>query len=268
MKTYILLFFILIICLNLKAQDTLLHNKKKGGIWQMQLAYSYCYNNRNTWLHLNNSNITNDEVLTYIDTSIIPCYTKRTAVQIVANLSRYFALQFGINYGRTGYMAAPIVQTNSYNGLKYAEISFIPELRTSITFATKINFPIGEFIKIGFLTGIEINPNAQNYFDESFYYLKEETRGIFGFKPSKNLDGNTIIKHSSNSSRPTQFNLGLITQINITKRIYSVIAYDYFSQFKKGLIIKDQFNSKPTFSYYIRSYTHSFSVGIGINLYK
>jgi hypothetical protein len=267
MKTYILLFFILILCVITKAQDSLVHNKKKGGIWQMQLTYSYCYNNRNTWLHLNNSNIPNSDVLNYMDTSIIPCYTKRTAIQIIANLSRHFAMQLGFNYGRTGYMAAPITLINSYNGHQYAEIAFIPELRTSITLATRINFPIGKFIKLGFLTGIEINPNAQDYFDESFYYLKEETRGIWGFKPSKNLDGNTLIKHASNSSRPTQYNLGLLTQINITKRIYSVIAYDYFSQFKKGEIEK-RISYTQKFSYYSRSYTHSLSVGIGVHLFK
>ncbi len=250
--------------MDIKAQDSLLHNKKKGGIWQMQLTYSYCYNNRNTWLHLNNSNISNSDVLNNIDTSIIPCYTKRTAFQIIANLSRHFAMQLGFNYGRTGYMAAPITLVNSYNGQQYNEIAFIPELRTSITLATRINFPIGKFIKLGFLSGIEINPNSR-YYDSDFYYLKDETNGIWGVNPTKKIDGNTLIIRGGHGIRFFQYNLGLITQINITKRIYSVISYDYFSQFKKGEIEK-KISYKQTFSYYSRSYTHSLGIGIGVNI--
>jgi hypothetical protein len=266
MKTSIILFLIVSTNINIIAQDSLIYSKKKESKWQLQLSYSYCYNNRNTWLHLNNSNIPEKDVLNYIDTAIIPCYTKRTALHIIGNISPYFALQLGINYGRSGYMAAPISKVNSNTGDQYAEIAFIPELRTSITFATRLNIPIGKYVKLGLLSGIEINPNAQNNFNHSFYYLKEETRGIWGVKPAKQVDGNTQIKHASNSSRPAQFNLGLITQIKISKRIYSVIAYDYFSQFKKGLIIKDEYSGKPTFSYYTRSYTHSFNVGIGLHL--
>ena len=230
----------------------------------MQFAYSYCYNNRNTWLHLNNYNIPNGDVLNYIDTSIIPCYTKRTAIQIVANLSRHFAMQLGFNYGRTGYMAAPTTLINSYNGQQYDEIAFIPELRTSVTLATRINFPIGKFIKLGFLSGIEINPNSR-YYDTDFYYLKDETHGIWGINPTKKIDGNTLILHGGNGIRFIQYNLGLITQINITKRIYSVIEYDYFSHFEKGEIEK-KISYRQNFSFYSRSYTHSFSVGIGVNL--
>jgi len=253
--------------LSLKAQDTLLHNKKKEGIWQIQLAYSYCYNNRNTWLHLNNSNIPEKEVLNYIDTAIIPCFTKRTAVQIIGNISPYFCLQFGFNYGRTGYLSSPII-TEDYNGKKYALIESIPELRTSITIATRINIPIGKYIKLGLLSGIEINPNSQKNYDEAFYRLKEETDGLWGFKPTKEIGGETIILHGGNGVRFVQFNIGFTNQITITKRMYVSLSYDYFSQFKKGLIINDRFSSKPTFSYYLRPYTHSFSVGIGVNFYK
>lgn len=265
MKSYFISFFILVLCVNIKAQDTLQLNKKKRGNWQMQLTYSYCYNNRNTWLHLNNSNLTENEVLTYIDTAIIPCYTKRTAIQIIGNISPYFAMQLGLNYGRTGYMAAPIPLTNSYNGQQYAEIAYIPEPRTSITFGTKINITIRKFVTLGLLSGIEINPNSR-YYDTDFYYLKDETNGIWGINPTKKIDGNTLIIHGGHGIGFIQYNLGLITQINITKRIYTVFGYDYFSQFKKGQIEK-RISYTQKFSYYSRSYTHSFSIGIGLRFY-
>jgi hypothetical protein len=267
MKIRLLLILIIITNLNVEAQDSLMHSKKKESKWQVQLTYSYCYNNRNTWLHLNNSNIPVKDVLNYIDTAIIPCYTKRTAVQIIGNISPYFSLQFGFNYGRTGYLSSPII-TEDYYGKKYALIESIPELRTSITIATRINIPIGKYIKLGLLSGIEINPNSQKNYDQAFYRLKEETDGLWGFKPTKEIGGETIILHGGHGVRFVQFNIVFTNQITITKRIYISLSYDYFSQFKKGLIINDRFSGKPTFSYYLRPYTHSLSVGIGVHFYK
>ncbi|HRG60060.1 MAG TPA: hypothetical protein PK323_13985 [Bacteroidia bacterium] len=267
MKYLNLLLFTLSFCVSIKAQDSLNSIKNKECKWQLHLNYSYCYNNRNTWLHLNNSNIPEKDILNYIDTAIIPCYTKRTSVLFIGNISRFFAIQFGLNYGRTGYLSSPIIAENYY-GQKYALIKSIPELRTSITAATRINIPIYKNMKLGLLSGIEINPNSQKNYYDAFYRLKNETKGLWGIKPTKKINGETIVLHGGHGVGFVQFNIGFITQINISKRLYISLGYDYFSQFKKGLIIQDRYSGNPTFSYYLRPYVHSFSIGIGVNFYK
>lgn len=275
------LILLLACCLSVFAEDSI-NVKTSSKKWEMEIIGNYNYNFRKTGeiketLILQNDR---DAINTYLDTGNIACYTKNIGILLSRKIWKPLGFQFGIIYGRKGYMHSRqlVGYSNGKGGFADIYIKAIPE--KMIIIPLNINFIIPALnrkLKFGASIGIDLNLLANRnkkkirkygtdyyYYNES--YLKDETSGYMGFTPISKLPSNTKLLHESNAMPLLQYNIGLFVQVRFYKSLFTTIKYNYISQL--GYTETNDYNLyipnvRNQFKYEIKPFIHSFGIGLG-----
>lgn len=273
--------FLLASSISVFAEDSL-NIKSSNKKWQIEILGNYNYNYRKTGeiketLILQNDR---DAINNYIDTGNIACYTKNVGILLSRKIWKPLSFQFGIIYGRKGYMHTRqlVGYSKGKGGFSDIYIKAIPE--KMIIIPLDINFIVPAFyqkLKFGTSIGIDLNlianhnkKNLRKYGSDYYFskesYLKEETSGYLGFTPVSKLPQNTKLLHESSAMPLLQYNIGLFVQVGLYKSLFTSIKYSYISQL--GFTETNDYNIyipyvRNQFKYEVKPYIHSFGISLG-----
>jgi hypothetical protein len=263
------------------AEDSLNINSSNKK-WQIEILSNYNYNYRKTGVIEETLILQNDidAINNYIDTGNIACYTKNIGILLSRKIWKPLSFQFGIIYGRKGYMHTRqlVGYSNGKGGFSDIYIKAIPEKMIIIPFNVNFIFPaLNRKLKFGASIGLDLNlivnqnkkklrKYGSDYYFSKESYLKEETRGYMGFTPVSKLPENTKLLHEGSTMPFLQYNFGLFVQVGLYKSLFISIKYNYISQL--GFNETNDYNLfipnvRNQFKYEIKPYIHSFGIGLG-----
>jgi hypothetical protein len=273
----IILNAILLFALSSFANDSL-NLKTTNKKWQIEIAGNYNYNYRKLGTVTYDGIIERSIINDYLDTGNIACYTKNIGLLISRKLGKVLSFQTGVYYGRRGYMYSRQLVTfsNGLQALKSTYIKFIPEKMVNIPIKIMLLIPtLKQKLQFGASFGLDFNfytkrDNSEdpNYYFNNESYLEEDTKGFFGFTPTRRLPKDTKLLHDP-STPHLQYNLGVFIQIKLYKSIFTSIKYNYISQpvySESQEYYYDSFpfqQGKGGFRYEVKPYIHSFGIGMG-----
>jgi len=274
----ILIINVILICALQAVANDSLNIKSSNKKWQIEILGNYNYNYRKTGeiketLILQNDR---DAINNYIDTGNIACYTKNVGILISRKIWKPLSFQFGIIYGRKGYMHTRqlVAYQNGKGGFTGTYIKAIPEKMIIIPLKLNFTIPIlNQHLIFGASVGFDFNFGVNNYNSkESYYYyfnesyLRYETSGFFGFKPVNRLSPNTKLLHEGGTMPFLQYNLGLFLKVKLFKSWFTCLKYNYISQLRYFETTDyDVYIPKIRnhFKYEVKPYIHSFGIGLG-----
>jgi hypothetical protein len=261
--------------INLNAQDSII-TKKMNPKWNLTFNidnnYNFRYVRKPNFLEYGYPiNYDYDQKdWDYLDTNNIACTMKSISAKIERKIYKFIGLQFGLIYGRKGFMGCKDIGTSGYFGKQYLYYTNIPKNIISVPLGLTFNM---EIIKNRFFvsmnTGIELNLfYTKNYYYEYSmipydYELSGQKIGFFGFRTSKKTDDAVLyVPNKARSSiSGNQYSLGIQFKLVLTKTYFLHIGYNYVSDFK-FYKVSDGLNSGGTV-YERKSYLHRYGGGIG-----
>jgi len=252
-------FLSLLFLTNLVFSVELPDNKKK--IWNIQATYAKLYNYR--YARTSANSYLGPELMAYLDTGNIACYTNSIGVLVQRNLWKFIYLQTGLSFSRRGYL-------DSYVLSDFPPYKILPKIPWKV-----ISIPITIYVIHNFKNSLQIGAGLG--FEESLYYnirnydrkisLKENSNGFFGYRWNKNrlLDPNTLID-VANEGFGLRVDWILQTQIGfpIFRNIAVLFRLSYSSWFRFNEVTR--YGGDPTlnmsYTYEMKSYFISSSVSL------
>lgn len=258
------------------ASDSIVKKKKSTMKWELELICSKTFNNQYT-NNVKTSGIPTNEVTNYLDTCTISCFTNSLGLILSRIIHKHIKIQGGVIFGRKGTISAPEISA-FYTGYGYGlYIKTIPEKILTFPFRLNPNYSFfGDRLTVGILGGFDVNFNTYQkpkdsnnnlYFKPE--YLKQNSKGFFGFKASKEFPEDTKLLHDQATVSLLHYIIGLNIQIKLFKNVYSELNYNYSSTFSK-LEYSEYFYDRINLpygswiSYNSIPYMHNLGLGIGI----
>jgi hypothetical protein len=273
---YLFLCFSFIFTFDLLASDSIVDKKKSTMKWEFELIYAKTFNNQYS-KNVKSSGIPPNEIVNYLDTSAISCYTNSIGLSFARKVHKHFKIQSGLIYGRKGTISAREISA-FYTGNGYGlYIKTIPEKILTIPFRLNPNYSyFNDKLTIGILAGFDVNFNTDRknkdinnnpYFKPD--YLKQNNKGFFGFKASKEFPGDTKLLHDQAAVGLLHYIVGFNIQIKLLKNVYSELNYNYsssFSKFEFNQYFYDRINLPrgSWISYNSIPYMHNLGLGLGV----